>query len=295
MSSEPVKSLHGKCFRKKKPVTMESNPKYAAFEQSLLKHLTCLRALNYNQVAYLGKELDHLDDNRAYRILWCEEDGTGDANYRRLQKLAARGFVTPWKMWPPDRLLTSLGKNRAPVKRKGVFYILGKEGRRYMVQTKNAKLFPLNIEELYMTNIPLARWVTASSVAMTMEQSGYVLRPLKEVWEDREDVKKPLFKPDFIAEMDNRLFSFAVYESPFGLQSQNFTSSVGRILNYLKSSSYAVILIRTKEAFKEILTAMKGDCLPENQERVFVGDLTTFKQKQGHTVVVNALGKEITL
>lgn len=280
--------------RKKKPIVLISEEKFAEFDNALLATVSKLRMINFNQIAFVGRKLEGFDEHRSYRLLWCDEDGSGDTVFRRLTRLIAKGFIIPWKQWDPDRLLTSKGSNYTRIQRKGCFFILGRDGRRYL-ETKGVKMFPLISEELRLNFFPIARWLTASSVALTLEHEGYALKTIREVWEDREDVKRASFKPDFIAEKDGKLYSFMVFESHWGVQSINFVANVGRYLNCLRSNAVAVILIRSKEAFKEVYAAMMGDCLAENQSRVFIGDLHNFKMNYGHTKVANVFDKEIEL
>ena len=44
------------------------------FEERLLKSLGRLRTLNFRHIAFLGRELDKLSNEKAYRILWHEEE-----------------------------------------------------------------------------------------------------------------------------------------------------------------------------------------------------------------------------
>ena len=263
------------------------------FDRSLLKALGCLKALNFRHIAFLGRGLDEIQRGDAYKILWHKIPASSDITFGRLQKLCNKGWVTPWYSWKPDHILTE-PRGQAQPKKNGVLFVLGREGRRRL-REKSIMMPPAPMDDdLYLTAFPLARWMTASSCALTLQSQGYELRAVQEEWKKRFDIAAPAFKPDFIA-FKGAPIAFYIYESPFGVRSEYFVAHVGRGLHWMSSGSSAVILIRSKEALRKVLFSMKGNCLGENGDRVFVGNLEDFRDKLGHSSVVSGNNKFMRL
>ncbi len=263
------------------------------FDEHLIRSLECLKALNFRQVSFIGRKLDGIAENTAYRLLWHEALPGSEKSFMRLQKLCAKGYIVPWRTWSPDRILTC-PPGRAHPKKEGVFYVLGREGRRWLRRTLKLYPAPPIYEELYLTAIPLARWLTASSCALTLESTGYNLVPIVQAWQEREDIPFPAFKPDFLATKD-QLISFYIHDSPFGLRSEFIVAHAGRGLNFLNLGSSAVILTRTRESFAKVMVAMKGTCLGDKKSKVFLGDLEAFHKGRGGCTVLNANDEKLTL
>lgn len=265
----------------------------AHFDERLLRTLGCLKALNFQQIAFIGRKLDSIPEDTAYRLLWHEKIPNSERSFLRLKKLAAKRWVLPWQTWSPDRILTR-PQGKAWPKKTGVFYVLGREGRRWLREQLKFSPTPAAVEELYLTAIPLARWLTASSCALTLELAGNDLVSLSQAWQERDDTPFPAFKPDFVVTREQQT-AFYIYDSPFGLRSEFFMAHIGRGLNFLTLNSTAVVLTRSRESFARIMIAMKGKCLGENRSRVFLGDLETFYKSRGHCIVVNAEDEKYTL
>jgi len=244
-------------------------------DQNLLSKFACLKALNFWHIAYLGKELDHLSKEKSNKILWHEEKPHSDESFKWLKSLCDKRWIVPWRVCSPDHILTN-PMGRSTVRKEDTFYILGKTGRKILLEMG---LVPptMNMEELYFYSVPIGQWLTASSCALALESNGAKLTPLKEVWTDDNGIPKPAFYPDFVITQDYCPISFYICSSPFIQNSEYFVAHVGRAINHTNRNGIAVILTRTKEAFVRIMCSMMGGCLNDHRHRVFVGDLGTFK------------------
>ena len=272
---------------------LPATPGFEEFDRQILHTLGCIKAINFQHIAFIGKNLDRIPIERAYKTLWHEESPRAERSFMRLKKLCAKGFIVPWQSWDPNRILTR-PKGRARAKKLATFYILGRKGRRWIEGKLSYIPTPGIIDELYVFAVPLARWLTASTCALTLQSEGYALVPFNQVWNDRDDVPRPAFRPDFTAVKQNPA-AFYVYDSPFGLRSEFFVAHVGRGLLRMNLDSMAVILTRTREAFARVMVAMRGNSLGDNKQRVYVGDLATFRDRLGHCTVVNGEGKQTIL
>jgi hypothetical protein len=263
------------------------------FDQDVLMALGCLKTLNFRHVAWIGRELDGLPEEKAYQVLWHREQPRAEKAFNRLKKLCGRRLVMPWRSWNPDHILLS-PRGRASARRSGVFYILARDGREWLRSKFNIALSPGIVEELYQSALPLGPWLTAASCALTLQSQGYGLVPVNSEWKERMDTPFPRFKPDFIVRRQTPM-AFYIYDSPFGLRAEYFVAHVGRGLNFLSSDGVAVILTRTEAAFSRIFTAMKGKCLSANKDRVYAGDLKGFYKARCHTTTINGEERQITL
>lgn len=263
------------------------------FDQRLLYILACVKALNFRHIAFIGRKLSKIQQDQAYKILWHEALPQSENTFKRLKILCERGWVLPWRTWDPDRILTTWS-GRAPVRKYGVFYILGTEGRRWLKKTLGITPSPAVVEELYTSVLPLARWLTASTCALTLEHEGFRILPFGEGWKERENVRKPTFRPDFTV-IHKRPTAFYICDSPLALHSDFFVLQVWRGLNFMNPENNAVILVRTRESFEKIQTSMRGTSVNENMNKVYVGHLEDFRKYHGHCTVINPENKCETL
>ena len=256
------------------------------FDKNLLSVLSCVKALNFRHIAYIGRELDNIEQSQAYNILWHKAAPQSENSFKRLKKLCEFGWVLPWKSWNPDRILLDPARKAQPG-RGGVFYILGREGRRWVRNTLGLKPMPFRHEELYLSLVPLSRWLTASCCALTLDYEGARLLSPGEAWSDNNVNLEPTIKPDFVV---NHIQTTAFYicDSPFALDSDFLVAQVFQGLNFLGADSKSIILTRTKDAFDNIFISMKKIAMDGNIGRVYAGDIEAFKNANGHCSIVNA-------
>src|SRR3989338_9478282 len=276
-----------------KQFTITNPLQYEKFNHKLIYTLGCLKALNFNHISFIGKDLDSISEEEAYNLLWHESIPDSDLTFQLLRKLCRKGVIVPWRSWDTNWILTRHTR-KTPVKKKGAFYFLGRQGRKWLKRRYAFSVPPVPVEELYLTGFPLSRWLSASSCALTLEQEGWKLVPINQAWQKRTDTPSPLVRPDFIV-VKEKIAAFYLFDSPFGLRSEFLAAHVSRGLNFLSSDSIAVILTHTKEAFTKLMNKLENGSISENKNRIFVGGLEFFQKSRGHCKLTNSDGETIVL
>jgi hypothetical protein len=65
------------------------------FDQDVLMALGCLKTLNFRHVAWIGRELDGLPEEKAYQVLWHREQPKTEKAFNRLKKLCNKRLIMP--------------------------------------------------------------------------------------------------------------------------------------------------------------------------------------------------------
>ncbi len=263
------------------------------FDKNLMRAFGCLKALNFRHIAFIGRELDKIPEDEAYKVLWHESLPTSEITFMRLKKLCAKGWIIPWQPYDPDYLMTSRNGKASP-KKNGIFYCLGNVGRDWLKEKLNFVHLQAMPDDFSKTAFPIIRWLTVSSCALSLIGQGYHLLPIERIWNNSTGERAPDFRPDIVLEK-NKQIAFYIFYSAFGLNAEYFVSHVLRGLKCLSNDSSAVILTSTKEAFIRTAMAINNISRKEDKQRIFIGNLFKFKIDRGHTTVINVEMKDMLL